>query len=76
MASLDLARKFQTRMKVIYSDKHSSLLLFGINYDRKKFCGAGPKIESLVSDQSFQFPSKVQFYKTFYGRNLQLFVIS
>ncbi len=35
-------RKYQTRVKVTYPEKHSSLLRNGINYGRKMVYDAGP----------------------------------
>ncbi len=46
---------------MIAGNKHSSLLRKLLNYVHKKFYNIGPWI---------------QFYKTFYRRNLQMFVIS
>jgi hypothetical protein len=40
--------KYQTRVKVTYIDKRSSLLRHRINYDRRKFCNTGPWISSQI----------------------------
>ncbi len=56
-----LASKYQTRVLVTNIDKHSSLLPYGNNYGRKNFQRKGPR---------------ALYYKTFYGRNLHIFVIS
>jgi hypothetical protein len=45
--SSSLDRKFWTRVKVSESNKHSSLLQYGINYVRKKFYITDPWIKVL-----------------------------
>ncbi len=51
--------KYFTGGKVIDSGKHSSLIQYGNNYCRKK---------------SYSTGSTGLYYKTFYGRNLRIFV--
>ncbi len=51
----------QTRLEMFATDKHSSLLRTFVNYGRRKFCNIGPWD---------------QWHKTFYGRNLQTYVMS
>ncbi len=43
-----LGENYQTRVKVTDSDKHSSLLLYGINYDRKRFCDLDPRLPLIL----------------------------
>ncbi len=42
MVSPSLVSKFQTKVKVTDSGKHSCLLQYGKNYVSKKFYSAGP----------------------------------
>jgi hypothetical protein len=61
LVSSGLACKYQTDKKVIQSDKHFCLQQCRMYYVRKKFYDAGPRVQS---------------YKTFYSRNLRIFIIS
>ncbi len=49
---LDLVFKYQTRVGVADGNKHSSLLLHGINYCRKKFYGRGTFCHSLAGSNN------------------------
>jgi hypothetical protein len=55
-------------MKVTDNDKHSSLLQYGVNYDRKQFydIGRGASIaqfDRISYESSFLF--RILYYKTF-----------
>ncbi len=39
---VNISSKYQTRVEKTDSDKHSSLLRYGIDYNCKKFCGTSP----------------------------------
>ncbi len=56
----NFSRKHQTRVKVTDNDRQSSLLWNGVVNSRKRYAT----------------PPWGQYYKTFYGRKLQLFMIS
>ncbi len=51
----DLTHKHQTWVEKLARDKHSSLLLVFVNYDRKKFLAPGPNL------MLFQFVTISQF---------------
>jgi hypothetical protein len=51
-----LACRYLTKVEVLDSDEHSSLLQYGINYGRKKF---------------YSKCSRGLNHKTYYGRNLR-----
>ncbi len=59
-------------------DKHSSLLRPLINYGPERFYNIGPwkfvRLELEIEGITFQDPE--QFYKTFYGCNLWLFIVN
>ena len=61
-------------LEKIARDKHSSLLGTLVNYRPKKFYIIGPRFEKYGTDQRRSLLNQVT--KTFYGRNLQIFVMS
>jgi hypothetical protein len=56
-----LTCKHSARLERLARDKHFGLLRKYVNYGSKRFHSTGPR---------------AQCYKTFYGRNLRIFVIS